>query len=173
MSTPSPRAERSSHPACPPRSRSARRACRRSRAPTRGTGGAWHGSACRSPSALEYAHTQGIFHRDIKPSNLLLDGQGTVWVADFGLAKAVEGDDLTHTGDIVGTIRYMAPERFHGQCDARSDVYALGLTLYEMVALASGVRADGAPGADPAGDGGRAAAVAEARARRYRATWRR
>jgi len=85
--------------------------------------------------ALEYAHTQGIFHRDIKPSNLLLDSQGTAWVADFGLAKAVEGDNLTHTGDIVGTIRYMAPERFHGHCDARSDVYALGLTLYEMVAL--------------------------------------
>ena len=83
----------------------------------------------------EYAHTQGIFHRDIKPSNLLLDAQGTAWVADFGLAKAVEGDNLTNTGDIVGTIRYMAPERFHGQCDARSDVYALGLTLYEMVAL--------------------------------------
>ncbi len=85
--------------------------------------------------ALEYAHTQGIFHRDIKPSNLLLDAQGTAWVADFGLAKAVEGDNLTNTGDIVGTIRYMAPERFHGRCDARSDVYALGLTLYEMVAL--------------------------------------
>ena len=86
-------------------------------------------------AALEYAHTQGIFHRDIKPSNLLLDAQGTAWVADFGLAKAVEGDNLTNTGDIVGTIRYMAPERFHGRCDARSDVYALGLTLYEMVAL--------------------------------------
>ena len=85
--------------------------------------------------ALEFAHTQGICHRDIKPSNLLLDAQGTTWVADFGLAKAVEGDNLTHTGDIVGTIRYMAPERFHGRCDARSDVYALGLTLYEMVAL--------------------------------------
>ncbi len=85
--------------------------------------------------ALEYAHSQGIFHRDIKPSNLLLDGQGTAWVADFGLAKAVEGDNLTHTGDIVGTIRYMAPERFNGRCDSRSDIYALGLTLYEMLAL--------------------------------------
>jgi hypothetical protein len=85
--------------------------------------------------ALEYAHTQGIFHRDIKPSNLLLDIQGTAWVADFGLAKAVESDNLTHTGDIVGTIRYMAPERFRGKCDARVDVYALGLTLYEMLAL--------------------------------------
>ena len=85
--------------------------------------------------ALEYAHNQGILHRDIKPSNLLLDSQGTVWVADFGLAKAVEGEDLTHTGDIVGTIRYMAPERFQGRCDTRSDIYALGLTLYEMVGL--------------------------------------
>jgi serine/threonine-protein kinase len=85
--------------------------------------------------ALEYAHSQGIFHRDVKPSNLLLDVQGAAWVADFGLAKAVEGENLTHTGDIVGTIRYMAPERFRGKCDARSDVYALGLTLYEMLAL--------------------------------------
>jgi serine/threonine protein kinase/Tfp pilus assembly protein PilF len=85
--------------------------------------------------ALDYAHRQGILHRDVKPSNLLLDGRGTVWVADFGLAKAADSDDLTHTGDIVGTVRYMAPERFEGRCDARSDVYALGLTLYELLAL--------------------------------------
>src|SRR5262249_58512654 len=52
-----------------------------------------------------------------------------------GLAKTSDADDLTHTGDILGTIRYMAPERFSGHCDARSDVYSLGLTLYEMVAL--------------------------------------
>jgi len=84
--------------------------------------------------ALEYAHGQGIFHRDIKPSNLLLDTQGTVWVTDFGLAKAsTDGDNLTHTGDIVGTLRYMAPERFQGQSDARGDVYSLGLTLYELL----------------------------------------
>ena len=85
--------------------------------------------------ALEYAHQQGTLHRDIKPSNLLLDAHGTVWVTDFGLAKATGDDDLTHTGDIVGTVRYMAPERFRGRCDARSDVYALGLTLYEMLAF--------------------------------------
>jgi WD40 repeat protein len=85
--------------------------------------------------ALAYAHGQGILHRDIKPSNLLLDRGGNVWVADFGLAKAVGSDDLTHTGDIVGTVRYMAPERFRGEGDARADVYALGLTLYEMLAL--------------------------------------
>ena len=85
--------------------------------------------------ALEYANRQGILHRDVKPSNLLLDNHGNVWVADFGLAKTAEADDLTHTGDILGTIRYMAPERFSAQCDARSDVYSLGLTLYELVAL--------------------------------------
>jgi WD40 repeat protein/serine/threonine protein kinase len=85
--------------------------------------------------ALDYANRQGILHRDVKPSNLLLDNHGNVWVADFGLAKTGEADDLTHTGDILGTIRYMAPERFSGHCDARSDVYSLGLTLYELVAL--------------------------------------
>jgi hypothetical protein len=55
-------------------------------------------------------------------------------VTDFGLAKATDSDDLTRTGDIIGTVRYMAPERFEGHCDARSDVYALGLTLYELLA---------------------------------------
>jgi serine/threonine protein kinase/Tfp pilus assembly protein PilF len=85
--------------------------------------------------ALEYAHRQGTLHRDIKPSNLLLDGRGTVWVADFGLAKVADSDDLTHTGDVVGTVRYMAPERFDGRCGAESDVYSLGLTLYELLAL--------------------------------------
>src|SRR5262249_27734661 len=76
--------------------------------------------------ALEYAHGQRVLHRDIKPSNLLLDAAGTVWVTDFGLAKVAAEDDLTHTGDVVGTLRYIAPERFRGDCDARSDVYALG-----------------------------------------------
>jgi serine/threonine-protein kinase len=86
--------------------------------------------------ALGYAHAQGVLHRDIKPSNLLLDVQGTVWVTDFGLAKALaEGDDLTHEGDLLGTLRYMAPERFRGEADARSDLYALGLTLYEQLTL--------------------------------------
>jgi WD40 repeat protein/Flp pilus assembly protein TadD len=83
--------------------------------------------------ALAYSNKQGVLHRDIKPSNLLIDLQGTVWVTDFGLAKA-DGDDLTHTGDIVGTIRYMAPERFDGRSLPQSDVYSLGLTLYEMIA---------------------------------------
>jgi serine/threonine protein kinase len=85
--------------------------------------------------ALAYAHRQGILHRDIKPSNLLLDWQGTVWVTDFGLAKAEDADELTRTGDIVGTIRYMAPERFEGTSLPQSDIYALGMTLYEMLTL--------------------------------------
>jgi serine/threonine protein kinase/WD40 repeat protein len=84
--------------------------------------------------ALGYAHAQKVLHRDIKPSNLLLDFRGTVWVTDFGLAKE-GGDDLTKTGDVVGTLRYLAPERFNGVSEARSDIYSLGLTLYEMLTL--------------------------------------
>jgi WD40 repeat protein len=98
----------------------------------------WHSAArvgVQVAGALAYAHQQGVLHRDIKPSNLLLDFQGTVWVTDFGLAKAADEADLTRTGDLVGTLRYMAPERFRGTSDARSDVYALGLTLYELLSL--------------------------------------
>ncbi|MEZ5962796.1 MAG: protein kinase [Planctomycetota bacterium] len=87
--------------------------------------------ACR---ALTYAHENGVIHRDIKPSNLLLDEQGTIWVTDFGLAKTGE-DDLTLTGDFVGTLRFMSPERFKGQCDARADVFGIGATLYELLVL--------------------------------------
>ena len=73
-------------------------------------------------------------HRDIKPSNLLLDAAGVVWITDFGLAKT-EDEGLTNPGDILGTLRYMAPERFRGEGDGRADVYALGLTLYELLTL--------------------------------------
>jgi WD40 repeat protein/serine/threonine protein kinase len=85
-------------------------------------------------AGLSYAHTRGIVHRDIKPSNLLLDTQGVVWITDFGLAKASD-DGLTQTGDILGTLRYMAPERFRGEGDYRADIYALGLSLYELLTL--------------------------------------
>jgi WD40 repeat protein len=88
--------------------------------------------------ALAYAHARGLIHRDIKPSNLLLDAAGVIWVTDFGLAKLAVDDaegGLTQTGEFVGTVRYMAPERFQGACDARADIYALGLTLYELLLL--------------------------------------
>src|SRR5208283_3021955 len=85
--------------------------------------------------ALDYAAQQGVLHRDVKPSNLLLDVRGTLWVTDFGLAKLSHSEDLTDTGDILGTLRYMAPERFRGHSDARSDIYGLGLTLYELLTL--------------------------------------
>src|SRR5690606_17899008 len=86
-------------------------------------------------SGLQYAHAQGTLHRDIKPANLLLDTEGTAWIADFGLAKVLQQEDVTRTGDVVGTLRYMAPEQFHGETDGRSDLYSLGLTLYELLTL--------------------------------------
>jgi serine/threonine protein kinase/WD40 repeat protein len=85
--------------------------------------------------ALDYAHKHGVLHRDIKPSNLLLDAQETVWVTDFGLAKLDDQQNLTQPGDVLGTLRYMPPEALDGQSDRRSDVYGLGLTLYEMLAM--------------------------------------
>jgi serine/threonine protein kinase len=89
----------------------------------------------QAAEALAYAHGQGVLHRDVKPSNLLLDTGGNVWLTDFGLAKGEGMEDLTATGDIVGTLRYMAPECLSGPADVRSDVYGLGITLYEMLAL--------------------------------------
>ncbi len=88
----------------------------------------------QAADALAFAHTRGIIHRDIKPSNLLLDTQGVVWITDFGLAKT-DADAMTRDGDVLGTVSYMSPERFRQQCDARADIYALGLTLYELLAL--------------------------------------
>jgi WD40 repeat protein/serine/threonine protein kinase len=85
--------------------------------------------------ALAYSHQQGVVHRDVKPSNLLLDRNGTVWITDFGLAKTAGTDALTSPGDIVGTIRYMAPESLRGEAEPRSDVYGLGATLYELLTL--------------------------------------
>jgi WD40 repeat protein/tetratricopeptide (TPR) repeat protein len=87
--------------------------------------------------ALAHAHKNGVLHRDIKPSNLLLDAIGNVWVTDFGLAKFEEGEDLSRSQDVVGTLRYMAPERFRGVSDRRCDLYALGATLYELLTLRS------------------------------------
>ncbi len=99
----------------------------------------WRGVALigrQVADALAYAHAQGTLHRDIKPGNLLVDEQGAVQVTDFGLAKALQSSqDLTQSGGITGTLRYMAPEQFEGKTDARSDIYSLGLTLYELLTL--------------------------------------
>ena len=85
-------------------------------------------------AALSHAHREGTIHRDIKPANLILDSSGHVWITDFGLAKLRdEKNDLSLTGDIVGTPRYMAPEQIRGKADERSDIYGLGLTLWELV----------------------------------------
>lgn len=93
--------------------------------------------------ALHYAHRAGVVHRDVKPANILICPDGRVKVADFGIAKAVEESEperptpseaLTGTGSIIGTAQYLAPEQVDGRAvDGRTDVYALGVVLYEMV----------------------------------------
>jgi serine/threonine-protein kinase len=85
-------------------------------------------------AALEAAHASGLVHRDVKPPNVLVPRSGPVKVTDFGIAKATGDDDLTRTGAVMGTARYLAPEQVSGEpADARTDVYALGLLLYEML----------------------------------------
>ncbi len=102
----------------------------------------------QTAEALGYAHDQGIVHRDIKPANLLLDRRGDLWVADFGMAGVQGHEGLTMTGDLPGTLRYMSPEQAAGKralVDRRTDIYSLGATLYELLALQPAI-----VGADPA-----------------------
>lgn len=87
-------------------------------------------------NALDYAHSHGTIHRDIKPSNLILDKSGTIWITDFGLARLATDEVLTQTGDMLGTLRYAAPEQLNGIAAPSCDIYGLGITLYEMVTLA-------------------------------------
>jgi serine/threonine-protein kinase len=84
--------------------------------------------------ALEFAHAHGVVHRDVKPGNVLVEPDGQVKVADFGIARAETGDDLTKTGAVLGTATYFSPEQAQGfALDGRSDVYAMGVVLYEML----------------------------------------
>jgi serine/threonine protein kinase len=92
----------------------------------------WH--CMQVLSALDYAHVRGIVHRDIKPSNMMLTTQGQIKLLDFGIARVINDPSLTQTRQTVGSLFYMSPEQINGQpVDARSDLYSLGVSLYQMV----------------------------------------
>jgi Protein kinase domain len=94
--------------------------------------------AMEAALALAHAHERGVIHRDVKPENILIDRAGRVHLIDFGVARFFEDDTLTNTGALVGTPLYMSPEQVTGRLalDHRTDIYSLGVVLYELLSLA-------------------------------------
>ena len=129
----------------------------------------------QAAEALEHAHGLGVLHRDIKPGNLLVEPGGHLWVTDFGLARWEGCGDLTGSGDVPGTLRYMSPEQAAGGrvLDPRADVYSLGATLYELLDGPARLRRHRPRGAAPPDRATPSRSRPAGSTRRSRATWRR
>ncbi len=140
---PTPAAANETSPAAPRGSTDRKPACGPPHTPIRSTRDQEFfsftaGVGIQAAEALEHAHQMGVVHRDVKPSNLMLDAQGRLWVTDFGLAMTQLAAELTVSGDILGTIRYMSPEQAAGRRQVlgqQTDIYSLGVTLYELLTL--------------------------------------